>query len=64
MTAGDREALEALQRRVSHAGAIAQLIAHHDDTVLGEGVKGIAMMLSDIGDALERIIPDQIGGAA
>lgn len=67
MTPGDREALEALQRRVSHAEAIAGLIAQHDDTVLGEGIRGVALMLSDIGDALERIIPDfpkQIGGAA
>jgi hypothetical protein len=56
MTPGDREALEALQRRLSHAEAIAGCIAEPHNTQFGEAVRGIETMLSDIGETLDRII--------
>jgi hypothetical protein len=56
VTPGDREALEALQRRLSHAEAIAGCIAEPHNTQLGEAVRGIETMLSDIGETLDRII--------
>ena len=56
MTPGDREALEALQRRLGHAEAIAGCIAQPHDTQIGEAVRGIETMLSDIGDTLDRIL--------
>ena len=56
MTPSDREALEALQRRLSHAEAIAGCIAEPHNTQIGEAVRGIETMLSDIGDTLDRIL--------
>ncbi len=56
MTPGDRAALAALQRRLSHAEAIAGLIAEPVDSQLGEGIRGIALMLSDISDTLDSIL--------
>ena len=58
MTPGDREALEALQRRLGHAEAIAELIAEPVDSALGQAMRGVAALLSDIGDTLDQIISD------
>lgn len=58
MSPGDREALEALQRRLGHVEAIAELIAEPVDSSLGQAMRGIATMLSDIGDTLDAIIAD------
>jgi hypothetical protein len=55
MTA-DREALEALQRRLGHAEAIAGLIAEPLDTPVGEALRGVALMLSDISGQLDEMI--------
>ncbi|MCP8892523.1 hypothetical protein [Sphingomonas faeni] len=56
MTGGNRDALEALQRRLGHAEAIAGLIAEPLDTPVGEALRGVALMLSDLNDQLEEII--------
>lgn len=56
VTPGDREALEALQRRLEHAEAIAELIAEPLDTNVGTALHGIASMLADMGCQLEAII--------
>ncbi|KQM99426.1 hypothetical protein [Sphingomonas sp. Leaf226] len=58
MTPGDREALEALQRRLGHAEAIADLIAQPIEATVGTALRGIALMLSDIGDTLDQILLD------
>ena len=58
MTPGDREALEALQRRLGHAEAIADLIAQPLEATVGTALRGIALMLSDIGDTLDQILLD------
>ena len=56
MSPGDREALEALQRRLEHAEAIAELIADPLDTNVGTALRGIASMLADMGVQLEAIV--------
>lgn len=56
MSGLDTAALDALQRRLSHAEAIAHLLATTDDTPLGEAFRGVAMLLKDCGDQLDAIV--------
>jgi hypothetical protein len=56
MTLNDRNALEALQVRLGHVEAIADLCARQDDTELGEVVRGISAILSDLNERLEKVI--------
>lgn len=56
MTRGDEEALDALQRRLSHAEAIAKLLAQPLDTELGEAFRGVVLLLKECGDQLDDII--------
>jgi hypothetical protein len=64
MNGGTIEALQALQRRLSHAEAIATCIAEPNDTTFGEAMRGVALMLSDIGDTLDVIVTSAETGAA
>ena len=63
MTLRDREALEALRRRLSHAEAICGLLTEQDTSELGEAMRGIRLLIEDGTMALDRIIDAQ-GGAA
>ena len=56
MSGLDMAALDALQRRLAHTEAIAKLIAEPLDTEIGEALRGVALMLSDCGDQLDRIM--------
>lgn len=59
MTPDTKAALEALQRRLTHAWAIAGVIAPHLDGQNSDAVAGIEQMLMDCGDQLDRIINDK-----
>jgi len=63
MTPVDRNALAALQRRLGHVEAIADLCSRQDDTELGEVVRGIAAILSDLNERLEVLLDPPAGVA-
>lgn len=56
MSGLDKAALDALQRRLGHAEAIAKLLAEPLDSELGEALRGVVQMLSDCGDQLDAIV--------
>lgn len=56
MTPGGTEALEALQRRLGHVKAIANMCADRDDSPEGEVVRWIALTIGDLSESLEAII--------
>ena len=56
MTLRDREGLEALRRRLSHAEAICGLLTEQDTSELGEAMRGVRLLIEDGTMALDRII--------
>lgn len=63
MTTRDREALEALRRRLSHAEAICGLLTEQDTSELGEAMRGVRLLIEDGTMALDRIIDAERGAA-
>lgn len=51
-----RTALEALLRRLEHVEAIVSLLARPSDTELGTAMRGVAELLSDTADRLDKIV--------
>lgn len=56
MTVNDRDALDALRRRLSHAEAICGLLTENDTTELGEAIRGVRLLVEDGVCALDHII--------
>lgn len=59
MTAGDREALEAIMRRLQHVSSIALILSRSDDTILASAIGGIDEIINDAVDRLDIIIAAQ-----
>lgn len=58
MTAGDREALKALNSRLDHTAAIARLISRSTgaDSDEANAIRGIAETLSEIAGRIDAIV--------
>lgn len=58
MTAGDREAIEALRRRIKHAGAIASIVmtSANVDAEAADALESIVDQLRNVNLALATII--------
>lgn len=60
MTAGDRDALEALNSRLDHTAAIARLISQHVNgdvpADVADAIRGIACTLDEVSSRVDLIL--------
>lgn len=56
MTPGDREALEAIMRRLNHVSSIVLILSRSDDSQLAVAIGGVEEIIADAVDRLDVII--------
>lgn len=56
MTPGDREALEAIMRRLDHVASIVQILSRADDTQLASAIGGVGEIITDAAERLDKIV--------